>query len=306
MARIRTFDPNKLYHITNRTVGCQFLAKSEPKVNILLAYYLAKCQRRYKIKIYAFAFMDNHFHILVQGPGEKISKFMKLFQQSVAREINKLRNRSGHLWSGRYSAIPILDSPSTIFYLCYILLNPVKAGLCRTPTKSPGLNAAEALLNGNKYFEHRWVEESEDHPTLAGVKKEGKKRSIKIALNVLPCWRNKPAGERKVLLRSALSSHPSNIKPAIPNPRRYRPTSQPSSALLDVNTQPAPLCHASCLKVKAEYLKWRKETLRLYSEAAIQYALGKVKTAAFPRGTFPPSRQPSVKYCAPTSQPVTN
>ena len=298
MARLRTFDATKLYHITNRTVGGQYFLKSELKVNILIAYYLAKCQEDCEIRIYAFAFMDNHFHLLVRGEGKEISRFMKRFQESVARDINKLRNRRGHLWAGRYQAIPILDSQSALYYLCYILLNPVKAGLCSTPRQSPGLNAAQALLKGDKYFRFSWNADEEGEPIARGEdKKVAKKCTVKIRLHVLPSLANKGKDARSSIIDKALRSHPSNIKHRQKSSRNYRPTSRPTTEYVTVSEK-APLCHTVCAKTKVDYLAWRKALISDYYKAAAHYILGRIKRASFPRGTFPPSRHPKVKYCA--------
>ena len=297
MARLRTFDSTKLYHITNRTVGGQYLVKSELKVNIIIAYYLAKFQQKFPIRIYAFAFMDNHFHLLVRGEGKDISQFMKRFQESVARDINTLRNRRGHLWAGRYQAIPVLDSESALYYLCYILLNPVKAGLCRTPSQSPGLNAAGAILRGDKYFRFSWNEDEEGHPIPKGDNtKVAKKCSVKIRLHVLPSLANKSAEKRRTVVNKALRSHPSNIKARNISPRNYRPTSKPNTELI-TTSEKAPLCHAACEKRKTDYIKSRKEIIDEYYKAARHYIRGHLKRARFPRGTFPPSRHPGVKCC---------
>ncbi len=49
------------------------------------------------VKIYAFVFMSNHFHLLLSAPGLNLGLFMCQFQVRLAAELNNLHGREGFL-----------------------------------------------------------------------------------------------------------------------------------------------------------------------------------------------------------------
>jgi putative transposase len=51
--------------------------------------------------------MDNHYHLLVETPDGNLSLVMRQLNGVYTQTFNKRRNRSGHLFQGRYKAVLI-------------------------------------------------------------------------------------------------------------------------------------------------------------------------------------------------------
>jgi putative transposase len=94
--------------------------------------------RPYQCAIHAYVLMTNHVHLLVTpGTVDAASNLMKHVTQRYSQFINRSRKRSGTLWEGRFHS-NLVDS-GTYLLTCqrYIELNPVRAGMVRSPGDYP-------------------------------------------------------------------------------------------------------------------------------------------------------------------------
>jgi putative transposase len=85
-------------------------------------------------RIHAYVLMTNHVHLLLTpAAAEGPSNLMKNLGQRYVQYINRRYNRSGSLWEGRFRSS--LVETERYFLTCqrYIELNPVRAGMVRTP-----------------------------------------------------------------------------------------------------------------------------------------------------------------------------
>jgi len=87
-------------------------------------------------RIHAYCLMSNHYHLLLETPEANLVDGMKWFQGTYTQRINAMRKRRGHLFQGRYKAIPVQTDPRDggLEYFrqvsTYIHLNPYRAQLC--------------------------------------------------------------------------------------------------------------------------------------------------------------------------------
>jgi putative transposase len=77
--------------------------------------------------------MTNHVH-LVAIPAREDSLNLAVGRTHFVytQYINRLRERSGHLWQGRFYSCP-MDEAHTLQAMCYIERNPVRGRLARIP-----------------------------------------------------------------------------------------------------------------------------------------------------------------------------
>jgi hypothetical protein len=84
--------------------------------------------------IHAFCLMDNHIHFVMQVGRIPLATILHNLASRYSHWMNCKYADSGHLFQGRYRAL-LVDADSYLLELVrYVHLNPVRAGLVRTPT----------------------------------------------------------------------------------------------------------------------------------------------------------------------------
>ena len=95
---------------------------------------LKRIKAKFGFKIYAYALMVNHVHLLVNEPElGLVSAFMHDLETAYVNWFNAVHRRSGHLFQGRFKSVPVEDNAYFANVLRYIHQNPVKSGLCIRP-----------------------------------------------------------------------------------------------------------------------------------------------------------------------------
>ncbi len=96
-------------------------------------FYLLRSKEKYNFYLYAFVFMGNHYHLLIETTQPNLARIMHYINSSYTTYSNVKRNRYGHLFQGRYKSI-LVDKNSYLLELTrYIHLNPVRARLVTKP-----------------------------------------------------------------------------------------------------------------------------------------------------------------------------
>jgi len=84
-------------------------------------------------RIHAWVLMNNHFHLLLETPQPNLVSGMKWLLSAYSQGWNRARMRRGHVFQGRYKAVPVNATDSDPHYFKaladYIHLNPARAGL---------------------------------------------------------------------------------------------------------------------------------------------------------------------------------
>lgn len=94
--------------------------------------FLVDASHKHDCPVHCYVLMGNHVHLLMSPANEhSLANTMKLLNNRYVWHFNKLHERTGGLWDGRYIAKHVV----TDRYLClcfqYIELNPVRAGICK-------------------------------------------------------------------------------------------------------------------------------------------------------------------------------
>jgi len=114
-----------VYHVTCRGNEKRKIFQDNKDQRVFLKY-LRESLGIYKITLYCFILMKNHFHLLLETPLGNLSEFMRRFNITYTSYFNRKNQRVGHLYQGRYKSI-LVDKESYLNVLSrYIHLNPVK------------------------------------------------------------------------------------------------------------------------------------------------------------------------------------
>ena len=124
--------PGALYHVITRGNRRQGIFLDEKDLQRFLTY-LSDCKNRFPFRLYAYALMKNHLHLLIEVEENPLSRIMQSLLFGYARYFNRRYGEVGHLFQGRYKAI-LCDKDAYLLELVrYIHLNPVRAKIVREP-----------------------------------------------------------------------------------------------------------------------------------------------------------------------------
>jgi len=125
-----------VYHVMNR--GNRGGKIFKDKLDYELFFYtMGEVCERTGWKIHSFVQLPNHFHWQVETPEANLVSGMKWFLGAYSQRFNNRHGQRGHVFQGRYKAIPIETESGNYFETVstYVHLNPARAGLLRDPKK---------------------------------------------------------------------------------------------------------------------------------------------------------------------------
>ena len=143
--------PNLFYHIFNRGIEKKPIFKKSHDYTKFLDFL-----KRYKVQfdwnVYCYCLMPNHFHLLIQTKNDSLGEIMQSLQTAYGVYFNKNYQRVGPVFSGRYKSIICQKDEYLMQVSKYIHLNPVKAGLVKTPAEYQYSSYKEYIDKNNNYL----------------------------------------------------------------------------------------------------------------------------------------------------------
>ena len=296
--RLRYIPPGgALVEITCRTIQGRLLLRPSPVLNDITLGVLARAARLASILVHAFAFLSNHYHLLVRvADAQQLAEFMNYLNSNLAREAGRLARWREKFWGRRYQAVIVSDEEEAqVGRLSYVLSQGVKEGLVASPFDWPGVHCARALSEGTTVSGHwhdRTLESRARRKSLpldpqAFVERE------ELSLAPLPCWESLAPEEYRARVQGLIEEIEADAQ------RRQEETGKPPRGRDAVCRQdphhepnrikrgPAPLVHAVDPAV-------RRGLRRAYFafRDAYRYAARLLRAGArdfeFPAGAFPP------------------
>jgi REP element-mobilizing transposase RayT len=149
----RDASPGDFFHVCTRgNSRCDVYTDAEDRRVFLTI--LDRCRIKHNWRIYAWCLMTTHYHLVVATPDGGLSLGMCGLNGGFARWWNKRQGREDHLFGKRFASTKITSDEHLFTAIRYVLLNPVRAGICDDPSEwswssyraSTGLAKAPPLL----------------------------------------------------------------------------------------------------------------------------------------------------------------
>jgi REP element-mobilizing transposase RayT len=134
-----------LYHVTCRTNRGEPVFGETAAAAHFLEELGAACAKT-GWRVHAWCLLPDHAHVVLETPQPNLVSGMKWWLGTFTNRYNRRRGLSGHLFAGRYRAVPVApDGPFFLEACLHALLNPARAGLLppgQVLTTSPATSAA--------------------------------------------------------------------------------------------------------------------------------------------------------------------
>ncbi len=133
MARkLRVQYPGAMYHVMNRGDRRDAIFSDKEDRKRFLETLGQACEKTCW-QVHAYCLMSNHFHLVIETPQPNLVAGMKWLLGTYTSRFNRRHKEFGHLFSGRYKALPV-DSSGTGYLKAacdYVHLNPARAKLLK-------------------------------------------------------------------------------------------------------------------------------------------------------------------------------
>jgi len=114
---------------------------------------LTKVLDRFGWTCVAFCQMSTHVHLIVSVPDASLALGMKQLNMGYSKDFNARHDRVGQFVRRRYGSRRIVGGRDLVAAYAYVVLNPVRAGLCRRPEDWRWSSHARALrISGDFRF----------------------------------------------------------------------------------------------------------------------------------------------------------
>jgi putative transposase len=133
---LRTRLPDGFFHVNTVAVaGTPVFFSDVDRIGFLRLF--AECIHAYDWTSFAYCLMTTHYHLVLEAPQHQLSAGMQRLNGVHAQRVNRRLGRPGHLFRARFSS-RVLESEEHLRAACrYVLLNPVRAGLCARADEWP-------------------------------------------------------------------------------------------------------------------------------------------------------------------------
>ncbi len=128
--------PGATYHVASRGTNKEPIFFDDLDRAAFLAM-LDRVAKRQGWVVLAYCLMTTHYHHVLQVPQGGLSEGMRLLNSGFSMRTNRRHDRTMHLFRQRFFST-LIKSDSHLLEACrYVVLNPVRAGLCESPEEWP-------------------------------------------------------------------------------------------------------------------------------------------------------------------------
>ncbi|MBN8611228.1 MAG: transposase [Deltaproteobacteria bacterium] len=299
MSKPRYHPPSvRLWKLGSKCVDDQFLLAPTPEVVTLVFLFLAKMLELYDVKLVAFVFMGNHFHVLVALREDRLPDIMRDFKGGLAKALNRLLGRRGALWMERYDDDAVLDDDAADAAVHYFHANPVRAHVVEKAEAYPGVSSWRAYAEdrdslSHTYFDERGWRRAGAMESLRGLYW----KTVNVEVSRPPSWNGLSASERRAKTRGVIAAMREEERRAAAERKRVGRAIPPERDIAERDPRSRPK-NPKPKRLKRKRASGTLEQVKRFEEA-YRTMLPVYRTAslafresgtlpAFPAGTYPP------------------
>jgi REP-associated tyrosine transposase len=128
--------PNGIYHVTaNATDGSQIFCDDADRrrwlrlLGAVAAVWVWDC--------FAYCLLSTHYHLVLRIKEPTLARGMQYLNARHAECFNRRHGRKGHVFRARYYSTLVQTDGHALAVCRYVVLNPVRAGLCTSAEEWP-------------------------------------------------------------------------------------------------------------------------------------------------------------------------
>lgn len=155
----RIFYEESYHHIMNHCIDDKQPFNDEGLVKFFINL-MEQYANIYKIQIYAYCIMPNHFHIVCKNTAKGLPEFVKVMCSRFVLNYNRIIGRKGPLFYDRYKSTIIQDDDYLMTSILYSYLNPNRKGIVQNPFSYKWSSINQLFKFNNKSFvDNEYVEQ---------------------------------------------------------------------------------------------------------------------------------------------------
>lgn len=125
-----------VYHVTSRGDRREMIYGDDADRRAWVDLFGEVCEQ-FNWRCHAWCQMGNHYHLVVETAEANLSRGMRQLNGVYTQAVNRRHGRVGHVFQGRYKAILVEADAYLVELARYVVLNPVRAGLCKEAAERP-------------------------------------------------------------------------------------------------------------------------------------------------------------------------
>ena len=136
--------------ITRKVAGSRMYFANNPKLQKKIVEQFVRYCVIYKVEVFAFVILGNHYHLVARFPHMTRGAFLKDFNTWVSKAVKEDFKLRGHvtIWGGRPHIGLLGENEDVIHWSLYTALNSVSSGLTKDWREFPGFVLQSEAVGG--------------------------------------------------------------------------------------------------------------------------------------------------------------
>lgn len=128
MRRARLTWPGAYHHVMNRGINGEAIFSAD-RHKKRFSEILQESAIIFRMRIFAYCLMENHYHLLLENSSGKLSGFMKRLNGAYGSYYRREKKSRGYVFQNRFKSTLIENDAYLLQAIRYVLYNPVRKGL---------------------------------------------------------------------------------------------------------------------------------------------------------------------------------